>query len=202
MITHKAKASLAAALLTLAALPAQAQDWTGAYVGVGVSSHSGTSTDYLNSVLVAGYVNPDNRSGNMNSVHAGYRYQVENVVYGIELSRASGRLELEATPGNHISGTTTALAKIGYATDNILFSVGVGYFEGKLVPNCLAECGTTDMSGLALSIGADYAFENGMTVGASVTQRNNRNDNHYPLLTGWEHKGADTAVELRVGYNF
>ena len=35
MITHKAKASLAAALLTLAALPVQAQDWTGAYVGVG-----------------------------------------------------------------------------------------------------------------------------------------------------------------------
>jgi len=202
MIAHKAKASLAAALLTLAALPAQAQDWTGAYVGASVSSHSGTSTDYLNSVLGTGYVNPDNRSGSMTSMHAGYRYQVENVVYGIELSRASGRLELEATPTNHIPGTTTALAKIGYAQDNFLFSLGVGYFSGKITPNCLAACGETDISGLALSVGADYAFENGMTVGASVTKRNNRNDNHYPLLTGYEHKGADTAVELRVGYNF
>jgi opacity protein-like surface antigen len=203
MFTHKAKASLAAALLTLAALPAQAQDWTGAYVGAGISSHSGTSTDYVNSVLGTGYVNPDNRSGSMNSIHAGYRYQVENVVYGIELSRASGGLELGDSPTNHIPGTTTALAKIGYAHDNFLFSLGVGYFTGKITPTCLAVCGETDISGLALSAGADYAFENGMTVGAFVTQRNNRNDNHYPLFqTGWEHKGADTALELRVGYNF
>ncbi|MDG1354074.1 MAG: outer membrane beta-barrel protein [Sulfitobacter sp.] len=202
MVTHKAKASLAAALLTLAALPAQAQDWTGAYIGAGASSHSGTNTDFFNGALATGFQNPDNRSGSMKSIHAGYRYQVENVVYGVELSRASGRLEMETVPGNHISGTTTALAKIGYATDNILLSMGVGYFEGKLVPNCVASCGTADISGLALSIGADYAFESGMTVGAAIIRRENRKG-AYSLLSG-DHvnKGTDTALELRVGYNF
>ena len=53
MITHKAKASLAAALLTLTALPAQAQDWTGAYVGASASSHSGTNTEYWDDVPIS-----------------------------------------------------------------------------------------------------------------------------------------------------
>ena len=42
-----------------------------------------------------------------------------------------------------------------------------------------------------------------MTAGASVTQRNNESDDAYSSFgTGWTNKGTNTALELRVGYNF
>lgn len=204
MITHKAKALLATALLTLAALPAQAQDWTGAYVGASASSHSGTNTEYENGVASTPtlYDNPFTRSGTMSSLYAGYRIQNDALVYGAEVSRSTGALRMpEPYTKNHISDYTTLMGKVGYAQNNMLFSAGLGYFQGTMKPACINVCGVADISGVAMSLGVDMLVTDNVTIGAAITRRTFEKA-PFKKLTQYETEGNDTAFELRVGYNF
>ena len=204
MITRKAKASLVAALLTLAALPAQAQDWTGAYVGASTSSHSGTNTEYFNGVPTSPqqYTNPFTRSGTMRNLFAGYRIQNDAMVYGAEISRSTGALRMaEPYTENNISDYTTLMGKVGYAKDNVLFSAGLGYFQGTLNAAGVESVGVADISGAAMSLGVDVLVTNKVTIGAAVTRRT-FNKAAYSVLQSYETKGNDTGFEIRVGYNF
>ena len=204
MITHKAKASLAAALLTLAALPAHAQDWTGAYVGASASSHSGTNTEYEDGALTPSteFDNPFTRSGTMKSLYAGYRIQSDALVYGAEASRSTGALRMpEPYTKNRISDYTTLMGKVGYAQDNMLFSAGLGYFQGTIKPECINVCGVADISGVAISLGVDMLVTDNVTIGAAITRRTFEKA-PFEKLTQYETEGNDTALELRVGYNF
>ena len=204
MITYTAKASLAAALLTLTTLPAYTQDWTGAYVGAGVSSHSGTNTDYEDGEVATSeyYDNPYTRSGTMKSLYAGYRIQSDALVYGAEASRSTGALRMpEPAPENHISDYTTLMGKVGYAQDNMLFSAGLGYFQGTIKPECINVCGVADISGVAISLGVDMLVTDNVTIGAAITRRTFEKA-PFEKLTQYETEGNDTALELRVGYNF
>ena len=204
MITHKAKASLAAALLTLAALPVQAQDWSGAYVGASASSHTGTNTEYLNGVATTpvDYDNPFTRSGTLRNLFAGYRIQNDAMVYGAEISRSTGALRMpEPFTENNISDYTTLMGKVGYAQEKTLFSAGLGYFQGTLTPKCLDACGIAELSGLAISLGVDYLVTENITIGAAVTRRT-FDKAPFKKLPVYSYAGNDTGIELRVGYNF
>ena len=195
MITHKAKASLAAALLTLAALPAQAQDWTGAYVGASASSHSGMTTDYNNGVGTGAF----ERSGTMRGIFGGYRIQSGDFVYGAELSRSTGKLPLTVYPVNYTSEYNTGIASIGYSVDNLLLSAGIGYFNGTVIGNDITFP-EANISGTVLRLGFDALVTEKVTVGAAVSRRT-FGKARYADGT-YEVAGDDTAVELRVGYNF
>ena len=200
MNKHKVKVIFATALFTIAALPAQAQDWTGAYIGASASSHSGTAMEY--DVEVPGTSFDYDRSGTMRSLLAGYRIQNDALVYGVEVSRSTGALRLpEPYTKNHISDYTTLMGKVGYAQDNALFSAGLGYFQGEIKPVCIDVCGIVEMSGLAISLGVDYLVTENVTVGAAVTRRTFEKA-PYPKLPQYETSGNDTAFEFRVGYNF
>ena len=205
MITHKAKASLAAALLTLAAVPAQAQDWTGAYVGASASSHSGTNTEYWDGVTITPVNNPNpfTRSGTMRSLYAGYRIQNDALVYGAEVSRSTGALRMpEPFPNNKTSDYTTLMGKVGYAQDDVLFSAGLGYFKGTIEANVVEQFGVADISGVAMSLGVDMLVADNVTIGAAVTRRTFGKATFSKASSSYEFEGNDTAVELRVGYNF
>lgn len=204
MITRKAKASLVAALLTLAALPAQAQDWTGAYIGASASSHSGTNTEYESGMQTTPteYTNPYDRSGTMRNLFAGYRIQNEAFVYGAEISRSTGALRMpEPYTENNISDYTTIMGKVGYAQDDVLFSAGLGYFQGTMKPKCIDVCGIAELSGFAISLGVDYLVTENVTIGTAVTRRT-FGKAPFNTLTQFETSGNDTAVEFRIGYNF
>lgn len=204
MNTHTAKALLATALLTLAALPAQAQDWSGAYAGASASTHSGTNTDYENGVLATptDYDMPYTRSGTMRSLHAGYRIQNDALVYGAEVSHSTGALRMpEPYSRNHVSDYTTLMGKVGYAQSNILFSAGLGYFQGTLKPACINVCGVADISGAAMSLGIDVLVIDNVTIGVAITRRTFEKE-PFKKLTQYETAGNDTAFEFRVGYNF
>ena len=204
MNKHKEKVILATALLTLAALPAQAQDWTGAYVGASASSHTGTNTEYLNGVATTpvDYDNPFTRSGTLRNLFAGYRIQNDAMVYGAEISRSTGALRMaEPYPKNHISDYTTLMGKVGYAQNSALFSAGLGYFQGTLKPACIDICGVADISGLAVSLGVDVLVSDNVTVGAAVTRRT-FDESTFKKLPQYGTSGNDTAFEFRVGYNF
>lgn len=192
--------------LVLVSLPVKAQDWTGFYIGAGVSDHSGTNTDYSNGTAVAPtptVENPYKRSGTMRSLHFGYRLQNDEIVYGAELSFANGALRrLASNSANHIPQYTTLLGKLGYAYDKVLLSVGVGVFEGSLRPKCIEVCGVADLSGLALSIGVDMFVSERFTFGASVIRRKFGNETYELLPASFKTSGDDTGLEFRMGYNF
>ena len=198
------KAIVATALLTLAAVPAQAQDWTGAYVGASASSHSGTNTDHIDGVAFTPttYTNPYTRSGTMRNLFAGYRIQNDAMVYGAEISRSTGALRMpEPFTKNNTSDYTTLMGKVGYAQDNVLYSAGLGYFSGTINARDVATVGTADISGIAMSLGVDYLVTENVTVGAAVTRRT-FGKAVYSGLPDFEVGGDDTAFEFRVGYNF
>ena len=202
MKTHY-KAILATALLTVAAVPAQAQDWTGAYVGAGVGSHSGTNAEYDDGVLASPrqYTNPYTRSGTMRNLFAGYRIQNDAMVYGAEISRSTGALRMpEPFTKNNTSDYTTLMGKVGYAQDNVLFSAGLGYFSGT-INAAGVEFGTVDISGAAMSLGVDVLVTDNVTIGAAVTRRTFGKAGYSGAPT-YEVGGDDTAFESRVGYNF
>ena len=195
MITHKAKASLAAALLTLAALPAQAQDWTGAYVGASASSHSGMTSDYNSGVTGGAF----ERSGSMKGVFGGYRIQRGDFVYGAELSHSTGKLPLSVYEVNYTSDYSTGIVSVGYAVENVLFSAGIGYFNGTVIGNDITFP-EANISGTVLRLGADVLVTEKVTVGAAISRRT-FGKARYENST-FEVAGDDTALELRVGYNF
>jgi len=192
--------------LGLGALPVKAQDWTGFYIGAGVSDHSGTNTDYSNGTAVAPtptVENPYKRSGAMRSLHFGYRLQSRAMVYGAELSFANGALRrLASNSDNHIPQYTNVLGKVGYAYDRVLLSVGFGAFEGSLRPKCIDACGVADLSGLVLSIGVDTYLTDRVTLGASVMRRSFSHETYELLPASFTTSGHDTGLELRLGCNF
>lgn len=203
MKTHY-KAIFATALLTVSGLPVQAQDWTGAYLGASASSHSGTNTEYNNGVLTSPqqYNNPFARSGTMRNLFAGYRIQNDAMVYGAEISRSTGALRMpEPYTKNNISDYTTLMGKVGYAKDNVLFSAGLGYFQGTLNAAGVESVGVADISGAAMSLGVDMLVADNVTIGAAVTRRT-FGKAAYSVLQSYETKGNDTGFEIRVGYNF
>lgn len=78
---------LTAAVVAATSTSAFAQDWSGAYAGIGFSQHSGENTDKENGVVDTEFLpNPFKRNGSMTSYFAGYRLQNGNFAYGPELS--------------------------------------------------------------------------------------------------------------------
>lgn len=201
---------LTAAVVAATSTSAFAQDWSGAYAGIGFSQHSGENTDYMNGTIIVvdldeTYTNPYNRTGSMTNIFGGYRLQNGNFVYGPEVQFSSGSLKMEGLPNNKITNYQTLKFNTGYAMGNLLLSGGLGYFKGTMEPNCLATCGAAEPSGSVLSVGIDYLVSDAFTIGAVMTQRQFK-DATFPLLEerfpGYTVDGKDTSFELRVGYNF
>lgn len=196
------KALLVTSLAVVAA-PASAQDWAGAYGGATASRHSGTGTDYLDgNVFDGGYTNPFDRTGNMLGVFAGYRWQNGNIVFGPEISASFGAIRMDGVPENKVTDTQSIQVKVGYATDRALFSVGLGYAAANVDPRCVVECGSASLSGRTISVGVDYLVTDKIFLGASVTNKSFGKGTYEILSPVWELDGDDTALELRVGYNF
>ena len=193
---------VAGVLLAAVATKAPAQDWSGAYIGASVGTYEGTGADYNEGVLFEGeYDNPFDRNGNMTSLFAGYRWQNENIVFGPEIAYSSGSLEMESNPNNEITDTQAIQMKVGYAADRLLLSAGFGFVRSTVSPACVDTCGVAEMNGTSLSLGADYMLNEQAFVGVALSRRSYERAT-YEILEGWEVDGDDTAIELRIGYNF
>lgn len=204
------KVCFSAAVVVATSTIASAQDWSGAYAGLAFSNHSGEGTDYLNGVIIdvapdSSYTNPYTRTGSMTNIFGGYRLHNGNFVYGPEFQLSNGSLKLEGLPNNKVVDYQVIKFNAGYATGELLFYGGFGYFKGTMEPNCLAVCGAADIKGPVLSVGIDYLVYDNFTIGALISQRQYK-DSVFPLLEetdpGYTVDGKDTSFELRVGYNF
>ena len=123
-------------------------------------------------------------------------------MFGPELAYSSGSLEMEGIPENKITDTQSVHMKVGYAMERILVSAGIGYFQGNLDPRCVVQCGSAKIDGASFTFGVDYMVTDKVFIGAAVNRRSFGKSTYAILSPDWEVDGDDTAVELRVGYNF
>ncbi|MET4632218.1 outer membrane protein [Kaistia defluvii] len=153
-----------------AAAPA-AFNWTGFYLGV----HAGAAiTDF-------DYSSPDNdfpgfsddNTGFLGGVQAGYNWQFDNIVVGLQTDFAytSAKVSLNGFDGEGLEqklewlGSTTA--RIGYAFDNLLVygKGGVAYGQSKLELSAIGLSADDSKwhTGWTAGVGAEYAFTQNIT---------------------------------------
>lgn len=175
----------------MAPAPVAAYDWTGAYVGLAYGATSG-SLDYT----PGGSFDLNNGSGV--SIFGGYLVQNGALVYGGELAYTKGsKTHAVGFPTENVSQMLDLKAKLGYATDRVLFYGILGYSSMKYDIPVLPDSFNTN--GFNYGIGMDFAVTNQMTVGLEYLARNTSGDTFAPGQT------ADldvNTISLRVAYRF
>lgn len=215
-----------AAIIALSAVSAQAADlprrnqapapyyaapvplftWTGFYLGVnagyGFGHFNGAGKNYFNAA-----------DGGEIGVTAGYNYQVNNIVLGIEgdfdLASQSGK----ASPAAGIAGSGrvtsfgTLRGRLGYSIDRALLYVTGGYAGANIkgtvattVPALFAR-ESQYHNGYALGLGLEYAFTNNISAKAEYLYTNFSSTGYFAGTTSPVSAGA-SVNHLRAGVNY
>jgi outer membrane immunogenic protein len=179
----------------VAAAPAAGTDWSGFYGGLGYGT-TGGSIDF-NSPFY------DLTSGNATSLFAGYLVQRGSIVYGGELaiSQASDTY-VDLTPAytdEEVDQIIDLKAKVGYATNRVLFYGVLGYSQVEWTTPGAPSVGDFETSGFAYGLGADFAATERVSVGVEYLSRGTSGDSYIAGETA--DIDLDT-LSLRVGLNF
>lgn len=216
-----------AAIIALSAVSAQAADlprrnqapapyyaapvplftWTGFYLGVnagyGFGHFNGAGKNYFNSA-----------DGGEIGVTAGYNYQVNNIVLGIEgdfdLASQSGKASPAAGIGGsgRISSFGTLRGRLGYGIDRALLYVTGGY-AGANISGSVSDTNPVALfareskyhNGYALGLGLEYAFTNNISAKAEYLYTNFSSATYFSGTK--DAIGAGASVNhLRAGVNY
>ncbi|MCU0825855.1 MAG: porin family protein [Tabrizicola sp.] len=151
------------ALIALLPVAAQAQDWTGPYVGVTLGHGTGDVTNPLTSTFDLG--------GEAYGLYAGYLYQNGSLVYGGELAYQSAAVDLDALPGQGFDQLVDLKGRLGYAAGPVLFYGVLGYSSNRYaIPE-----GTSRGDGPAFGLGLDYQLSERVMLGAEYMSRSMKN---------------------------
>lgn len=190
-------------LLTVGVPMANAQDWTGAYGVVGVSSISGSVQDFS---LGSPTSNSD-LDGNLTTLAIGYNLQSGSLVYGGELAYSSGNTTFPDFPafpdGNFLDGMIDLKGRVGYAAGKMLWYGTIGYsrtdrtFAGPVTNDPIK------LDGMSFGVGVDMMVSDRMLVGLEFQQRNLSLDEGE--IGGFPASSSDYEVKtigVRIGYRF
>ncbi|WP_224813606.1 outer membrane protein [Hasllibacter sp. MH4015] len=188
--------ALAATLaFSTAATAQQAYDWSGAYGGVSLAAidvHWDFNT------------NPSDPENPFDAeaapgVFAGYLFQNDAFVYGAEISHNIYDGEQGAGPFLFELGSQTELrARVGYAFDNVLVSASVGYASREFFSRFVDV--RDNITGMTYGLGADYAINDRMFVGADWTHSSLNGSNASSFYNSYEV--TEDAFRLRLGFRF
>ncbi len=176
------RAALALSTALLAAPVAQAQDWTGPYIGLGASRATGEQ--------VAGGSFP--LDGNPVSLYGGYNWQNGNFVFGGELAVSNNAISLTTFPGVDYNRVIDLKARVGVASGRALFYGVVGLSRATYVSGAFKD----NLDGMAYGIGADVLVSDKVFVGAEYLRRD---------LDHSTPPGVTSSIDtftLRVGIKF
>src|ERR1700690_1907423 len=158
---------------------APAYNWTGFYVGGDVGYGWGTSQSTAttaNANFPVGFVfTPNDLTGAVAGGHAGYNYQIDHFVFGVEGDFDWTNLKGSASDFSILSGNTTTTTskltwladitgRVGYAWDNwLLYAKGGGAWTHQEGSSITTGTGTTtsgseDRSGWLIGGGAEWGF--------------------------------------------
>lgn len=158
---------------------ASAQDWSGGYVG-GNFSLGMFDSEFLdvNEYTVYGYSSNDGFGG-VAGVEAGYNWQIDNLVWGIEAEANLGFMDESTTidfcsPTTHATDINTVASlkgKAGVAADKTLFYATGGIASINREDNMLCET-TADsdsflddgaLTAIVLGLGLEYRINDNMS---------------------------------------
>lgn len=192
--------ALAAVVVSLIPVVAQAQDWSGAYAAVTLSDTTVSLDEYRDGTLLENYA-MEGRSGGL---AVGYNLQNGNWVYGAELAYSAGEVGLVRRPAdNYLDGMVDLKARAGYAAGKVLWYGSVGwaqagrYYAGP-VPN-----EPVTASGVTYGLGVEALLTDRVFAGIEMQQRDLKIDEGEigGFLTDREDYDVRT-VTLRLGMRF
>jgi len=144
------------------------RDWSGPYVGAGVSYSKHTPTDET------GILSLPSASGAELGLLLGYSWQSTNLVYGLEaVANLGNSVGTNACCETSVEKSLAVKGRVGYATGNTLFfgTLGVASDQWSLsVPN--AGSASIRYTGVVLSVGAEVALTDLFSVRGEVENYN------------------------------
>lgn len=211
--------------------PASFYSWTGGYVGFNLGYGGGKakhpySVSDTTGVLVDGSLNM-NSSGFLGGVQAGWNFQADQIVYGLEADFQGGNVKgetsfnlntpngaINAEVGTKLNWYGTVRARLGYtATDRFLVYAtgGLAYGEtksyatGDLGGATFNESKKKTKTGWTVGAGAEYAVTDNWTVKSEYLYTDLGKANLY----SFDDAGISGSVDrkfnfhtVRVGFNY
>jgi outer membrane immunogenic protein len=167
-------------------------DWSGGYVGLSFGATS-ASVDFSSTGEF------DFDDGTVLGLHGGYLFQRGSLVYGGELAYgAVGDTQVVGfVESNEIERILDLKARLGYATNRVLFYGVLGYSFANYVEPAGREF---DVDGFAYGVGVDFAASDRLVFGLEYLSRDlSGSASDDSSVTG--DFDLDT-LSLRVGFSF
>ncbi|WP_165814524.1 outer membrane protein [Pararhodobacter oceanensis] len=167
-----------------------AYDWNGAYVGVGLAYTRAQTSSTSGNAL------PDATGGSL-GVLAGYNWQNNNTVMGVEAALSFSNLSATSTCGGvcavNVENFAAVRGRLGYAVDRTMFFMTAGYATDARSFTDNGVNGSARFNGPTIGVGVEHAMNNDWSVRGDLE--------HY--FFGSETVGANTYSAstslLRVG---
>lgn len=188
-------------------------DWNGGYVGAFAGYGSG-DTEHINLGISTG--NLDIKGG-VGGLTVGYDWQVNNLVYGVELDAAGSGISGSHGPATfggftcssgpcetEVDWIANLRGRVGYANNNWLYYAvgGVAYagVDARIPGNANLQAGATNVNGWTVGGGFEYAFNQNWTT---------RVEMNYTDLGSWRYDSNNSDFNatakfttVKIGVNF
>ncbi len=186
---------LSCAIAALSPMAATAEtstpiNWGGFYGGISASKFSGDATALSGGAIVN---QADMISETVAGVFAGYNWQKGKWVFGGELAYSNPDQDAVAFPGSTLKDVLDVKARVGYATNKVLFYGVVGRSWSEF-----DDTGTIfDQSGMNYGIGVDYALGKHAILGLEYLKRDLSGD-----TGGTTIENNASSISARISWKF
>lgn len=211
------KVLLAASLAILPLSMAQAADasFAGPYIGaaVGLGSFNSQFQDIDDEFDNQG-VNGDTETAFSPAIYAGWNFQNDNFVYGVELSYNSYSLTSESTPygtssvallSTELKSVISLKAKAGVAVGSSLIYVAVGESQASVDGTINqddgngAQSASDDVTGLSYAVGIEHQFTPNLLGRAQFDTAKFETSDDKETITGSHFNATSDATNVSVG---
>lgn len=213
-------------------VPVAVYDWSGGYVGLNFGYGGGKAKHPFN-ITSPGFIASGNGSLDMNSsgflggVQAGWNFQTDRFVYGLEADFQGANIKgatsfsyntvfgtLGGEVGTKLNWYGTVRARLGYtmtdrflayATGGLAYGSTRSYFDGHIGGNNFGESVKKTKAGWTVGAGAEYAVTNNWSVKTEYLYTDLGKSNLHSFNDGIESLSIDRKMNfhtVRIGFNY
>ena len=186
----------------------QTADWTGMYIGAGLSFSSGSHT------AVGSAYTPPQTDGVLASALVGYNMQSDNIVYGAEILMNFGDIkDIDAGGcGVGASGCISTIqkyaalrARLGYAFDDTLVFATLGYATDRQDQRAFgigAQWDSKRHEGFTVGIGVEQKIDDMWSVRGDLEYYDLGTETYDNFLGGTDFDASTTAARITMVRKF
>lgn len=177
--------------------PSIAQDWSGAYGGIGLSANNGVDTRGFDDIPTDSF----DLSGNQYGLFVGYNFQAGQIVYGGELAYVGGEVAYDIPPDFYVGQTVEIKGRVGYATGRTLLFASLGWMQADKRYGTTGP--TVKATGPSLGLGIDAMVGERMFIGAEYQRRTTKvGTGDIPGIPVQSNEHEIDSLALRLGMRF